>query len=84
MLSPHASARLYEAISHFTEQSGGSSNAANIRSYVPEILTLPSHRHRHLWAVQQEGHDEIQNMILDSIVVYLTVIIHVCLISHFG
>ena len=32
MLSPHASARLYEAISHFTEQTGGSSNAANIRS----------------------------------------------------
>ena len=54
MLSPYASARLYEAISHFTEQSGGSSSgkAANIR-YVPEILTLPSHRRRHLWAIKQ-------------------------------
>ena len=32
MLSPHASARLYEAISHFSEHTGGSSNAPNIPS----------------------------------------------------
>lgn len=81
MLSPHASARLYEAISHLTEHAGGS---ITLPIYGPQTLTLPAHRHSTCGRYSNIDHDEVQNTILNSILSYLTVIIHVCLILHFG
>jgi hypothetical protein len=67
---------MYEAISHFTEHTGG--GRVTLQIYGPEILTLPfSPSPAVAGRYSKIGHDEIQNAILDSIVAYLTVIIFV-------